>query len=347
MTLIDAEASGISTCTASDCIRDAGQALLQMRHARSLGHGEFGEAQDDPFGLALGHRPGLERSFSGASSVADEKPCMENKYMPSELENQWSQNVINWTDDHCTHMTEEVANLWINQNNNGGFDPKIFSTVCRKGAVPQFIEPIAGILRDPRAGCGEEWAKLMSVDWLVFPSREVLTLGAKARFYDAGASRFGEGLQFFLKTYRDHGIVFDEVYAWEYSEVGQESFWDGVEAETRAFWEPRVTFYDGIGVNAEKDSEHNPVSRIFKSCEPDDFCAFKLDIDTPGIELPLVQQILESNETRVKLDEFFFEHHVHGVMQRSWKEKVNGTFADSYKIFNKLRQIGVRAHSWV
>jgi len=83
-------------------------------------------------------------------------------------------------------------------------------------------------------------------------------------------------------------------------------------------------------------------------CRPDDFCAFKLDIDTPWVEVPLVRQLLKSPAIAQVLDEFFFEHHVHGLMQeQGWGENVNGTFADSYEMFAHLRRMGVRAHSWI
>lgn len=290
----------------------------------------------------------LSRAFVGVSPVVSQTPCTEDKYTPSEFEQQWSKNVLSWTADHCSHMSQEDAKKWIDGNTGGPFDSKLFSTVCRTGQLPQFIEPLAGIMRDPRAGCYDDnWKKLMSVDWLVFPDVKASNY-TKARFYDAGGSHFKDSLHFFLKTYSDHGIVFDKVFAWEFQKQGVETYWNGVDSETRAFWEPRLTFYDGIGVTADKDSEHNPVSRIFKDCKPDDFCVMKLDIDTPKVELSLVQQFLHTpDETKAKLDEFFFEHHVHGVMQRSWGNKVAGTFADSYKIFGDLRKLGVRAHSWV
>jgi len=74
-----------------------------------------------------------------------------------------------------------------------------------------------------------------------------------------------------------------------------------------------------------------------------------LDIDTPSIELPLVQQLLDApQQTGDTLDEFFFEHHVEGLMQYfGWYLDVNGTFAHSYDMFSSLREMGVRAHSWI
>lgn len=289
------------------------------------------------------------RIFAGADPVAGSQPCEEDTYLPSPLESNWVKNANAWTGtDHCDHLAPGDVQNWIQQNEHGKFSPAIFSSVCRKGRLPQFIEPLAGILRDPRFDCPETDKYVFSLDWLVWPGPQAAVPGTKSRFFDAGGSRFGESLLTFLETYRGHGIEIDEVFVWEFRKQGVESYWSGVDAATRARWEPKVTFYDGIGVNAELHSEHNPVSRLYQSCAPDDFCAFKLDIDTPEIELPLVQQLLGApGETQSKLDEFFFEHHVHGVMQRWWGPEVNGTFQDSYSLFERLRQLGVRAHSWV
>lgn len=294
---------------------------------------------------------GISRKFVGAEPVAGESICKTDTYQASSMELEWSSNALKWTaESPCSHMNDDDANAWIRQNENGDHDLKYFSVVCREGKLPQFIEPLAGILRDPRFTCQGRSANedLFSVDWLVFPGSQILAAGAKARFYDAGGSQFHQALEFFLKTYQGHGIVFDEVYVWEYQEQGKETYWADVDDTTRAFWEPRVTFYDGIPVTAETESEHNPVSRIFGSCAPEDFCAFKLDIDTPETELPLINQLLDASEaTQAKLDEIFFEHHVHGAMEPWWGKAVNGTFEDSYKLFRSLRDLGVRAHSWV
>jgi hypothetical protein len=245
-------------------------------------------------------------------------------------------------------MDQSDADTWIEQNKKGDFDSKLFSTSCQAGEYPQFIEPLAGILRDPRFACWDRADQdLFSVDWIVFADATATNVGGKSRFYDAGGSQFNQALDFFLKTYEAHGIVFDEVFVWEINAQGAESYWAGVPDATRKFWEPRVRFYDGIGVSAEEGADNNPVSHIFTNCAKEDFCSFKLDVDTPSVELPLVQQIIEKSQSNTALDEFFFEHHVEGVMQQYWGSLVNGTFSDSYQMFSDLRRLGVRAHSWV
>lgn len=330
--------------------------------------------------LPAGHSYGFgngQRSFIGADPTATGDVCLEDKYTPSEMEAQWYANAGTWLEqewhddmklagyvpEHCKHLSQTTASAWIQQNEHGNHDPAIFSRVCRKGKVPEYIEPLAGILRDPRFPCdasfsahGMPW---YSLDWIVYANKKAVTPGTKARFYDAGGSQFIDALQLFLEIYKGQGVVFDEVYVWEYRKQGTEVYWDGVEPALRKFWEPRLTFYDGVGVTDDKDSDNNPTSRIFRDCKPEDFCAFKLDVDTPPLESALAKQLLATPaETKAKLDEFYFEQHVHGYMQKFWgdhTDSVNGkmmasttdTFVDSYKLFTDLRNLGVRAHSWV
>ena len=100
---------------------------------------------------------------------------------------------------------------------------------------------------------------------------------------------------------------------------------------------------------SEAGHHHNPVARIHQLCRPLDFCAFKLDIDTPWVEMPVVEQLLENPGN---LKEFFFEHHVVSPVMSPWWARggpgaMKGTTRDSYEIFTKLRQKGVRSHSWI
>ena len=42
----------------------------------------------------------------------------------------------------------------------------------------------------------------------------------------------------------------------------------------------------------------------------EDFVMFKLDIDTPSVELPIIKALLEDEEALSLIDEMFFEYHV-------------------------------------
>eukprot|EP00438_Fugacium_kawagutii_P029309 Skav208008 [mRNA] locus=scaffold1203:304494:304952:+ [translate_table: standard] len=144
--------------------------------------------------------------------------------------------------------------------------------------------------------------------------------------------------------YAERGIDFDQVIVWELRHRDPETYWSSARSEVRRKWEPRITWYNGIPVTAQRNALHNPVHRIHQLCRAQDFCAFKLDIDRPSIEYPLVLQLVEDPG---HLKELFFEQHVRNPLMRPWwQNNVRGTYADSYSIFTSLRKKGVRAHSW-
>ena len=67
-----------------------------------------------------------------------------------------------------------------------------------------------------------------------------------------------------------------------------------------------------------------------------------------------LRQILEDDALSGLIDEFYFEHHVHNhpLTRRNFGwgpsvQQTNCTVVDSYEVFARLRQLGIRAHSWV
>eukprot|EP01038_Epipyxis_sp_PR26KG_P015231 gene15231-20520_t len=105
------------------------------------------------------------------------------------------------------------------------------------------------------------------------------------------------------------------------------------------------------------NSTDSPLSFIDHAADIDDFVSFKMDIDTPSIELPIFAYIIEHPEIAEKIDEFFFELHfdceVLGPL--GWHitsrpleifmgEKFDRVFA--FNAFTKLRDLGIRAHVW-
>ena len=78
---------------------------------------------------------------------------------------------------------------------------------------------------------------------------------------------------------------------------------------------------------------------------------FKLDIDSKKIESDIVYYLLHHAEEELEwIDEFLWEHHVSNyVMARHWKKTMDTMMdiSESYEFFLRLRQLGIRAHSWV
>jgi hypothetical protein len=291
---------------------------------------------------------------SGGTLLATaEGLCAEDRYDPSELEKRFITHSKDWPNDRkalCENLAE--GSMWISENLHGETrtGKNIFSRLCKKGAAPQLLEPLAGVLRDPNFICGGTgWEQEFSINWLVVADHHGVHPSGKKIMFDAGGTRFMDAMHFFTSQYEKRGISFDKIYVWEARHQGTDQYWMGTPSAIRQKWESLLTFYDGVPCSKDiHDTQNNPFARLRSECKPEDFCVFKLDIDTPSVELPIVQQLLASPETGQILDEFFFEHHVHGLMQKyGWGDGVDGTYADSYEIFTNLRKMGVRAHSWI
>ena len=67
--------------------------------------------------------------------------------------------------------------------------------------------------------------------------------------------------------------------------------------------------------------------------------------------LAVLAQLLEDTALSALIDEFYFEHHVVSspMFYEGWNRgpRLTRTLADSYTAFTKLRELGIRAHSWV
>jgi len=337
------------SCLSSEDNQKQQSSLLQVQQRPQLAQiqkhvSSVTAHQQSKFTPAHGNGGNLAVSLPGV--------CLQDAYMPSDLESAFYANAEEWTKDEaslCPHL--DAADMWIEENveNKLNSGTSIFSRLCKKGMPPQLLEPLAGVLRDPRVICRPfDEHYFFGIDWLVVADAGVVQPTGKKILFDAGGTRFMDAMQFFTRVYHKRGITLDHIYAWEAVAQGKEAYWSDTPPEVRAMWEPRLTFYDGIPIVADPTSQENPVKRILDACRPEDFCTFKLDIDTPSVEFPIIEQMLASPAVASVLDEFFFEHHVHGVMENwGWDKDVNGTFADSYRIFTQLRQMGIRAHSWI
>ena len=112
----------------------------------------------------------------------------------------------------------------------------------------------------------------------------------------------------------------------------------------------KINYYN-FPVNAVQDSVNNPLTILKDIATTEDFVAIKIDIDAPLIETPLIHQIIADPVLCDLIDELYFEHHVHGspMVHMGWGSRMphNETLISSYEIFSKLRELGIRSHSWV
>ena len=148
----------------------------------------------------------------------------------------------------------------------------------------------------------------------------------------------------------------DEIYVWEAREQPEDAYWEDATDDERRKWKPRLTFYNGIPVSAEPGHEDNIITQLNKRCHIDDFCSFKLDIDTPGQERLINNALLSSPSMMALVDEYFFEHHVrNNVMRRHGLGEVrnnksvvneNNSLTSWYTMAIRARKLGLRTTVW-
>mgnify|MGYP003385695784 CR=1 FL=1 len=134
--------------------------------------------------------------------------------------------------------------------------------------------------------------------------------------------------------------------------LNPEQFWRHVPPR----WKPRYHFFNK-GITASP-TDADSVQTLTKQLglTQNDFVAFKLDIDTPTIEIPIALDLLNGNSHFAELvDEFFFELHFRCeiMMPCGWDsgmpDKVEGLRLDrpgALELFRDLRRRGIRAHFW-
>ena len=221
------------------------------------------------------------------------------------------------------------------------------------------IEPLVGFLRHPEAHCpqfpgSKNWiVKVISKDYLI-PAwhSEAWSHGrTRALFFDMGASLYhtgngGASMSWFVNQYRMRGIQFERIFAWE-----AKLYTDAVIYATMpAPIVDRISYYN-LPANVTPGAKHNPWRTLRAVAAQADFVVVKIDIDNPSIEEALLGQLLADRSLSALVDELYFEHHVLNtpMWHYGWKggTVTNHTLVHSYDLFSALRELGIRAHSWV
>ena len=222
------------------------------------------------------------------------------------------------------------------------------------------IEPLVGFLRHPEAHChhGDPWPYVWSKDYLLPSWRtEAWPRGGPTRsqtsafFFDLGASLYDKGAggastKWFVDQYSSRGIDFDRLYAWESTSHTDAEIYAAMPAVVI----DRISYYN-LPVDSNAGKKHNPWRTLRAVAAPRDFVVVKIDIDNSPIEETLIAELLADRALAGLVDELYFEHHVHDspMWRYGWQANTvtNQTLEHSYGLFGKLREMGIRAHSWV
>ena len=248
--------------------------------------------------------------------------------------------------DNRRHIREDVAfcrKLRLDSVKIGDFFSDGFLSV----SDGEFLEPLLPTLRHPKFCEGRN--HLMNMQYLIHDFEAMcmrLKPSSRLVFFDLGASlsvHSGEQPAIWLtELYAKFGFEFDHIYAFEKTFSSPDDVFNAVPSELLGAYH-----WINSGVSAEKTSKLNPLNILKNKFNHEDFVVMKIDIDTPEIELSLVQQILSDQTIIDLIDHFYFEHHVElEELRGDWGASVNGTVAESLQLFHELRLKGLRAHYW-
>jgi len=167
---------------------------------------------------------------------------------------------------------------------------------------------------------------------------------------DAGTSTFDSSLYWFTCAFSQRKVAFNDVFGWEMTLLNPAEYW----AKVPPKWLPYWHFYNSP-ISADESQAQSPVRLLKSMATPDDFVAFKLDIDHPDTENPVAMSLLHDTAFSSLVDEFFFELHFRCEVMTScgWGKQVPESLAglkleraDVLKYFKRLRELGIRAHIW-
>ena len=169
--------------------------------------------------------------------------------------------------------------------------------------------------------------------------------------FDVGTSMFTSSLRWFTCMYKLRKISFDQIFGWEMTLLKPDNFWDQVPTPIRS----RYHFFNAP-VSSNISHGNSVLRMIAETALPHDYVAFKLDIDTPDVEIPIALDIITNPEVRNLVDEFFFEFHFRCdiMMYCGWGDSIPLTAHglnlssrhDAMGLFQRYRRMGIRSHFW-
>jgi hypothetical protein len=180
----------------------------------------------------------------------------------------------------------------------------------------------------------------------------------RAILLDAGASNYRQegpksgrvfaewpGTRWLVERYRDLGVNFTDLFAWELEPKPGFAFFEGMPPDLVV-----ATHFYNFGVSAEAGHPANPLTVLKAVARPGDFVVFKLDIDTGSIEAPIVEALLADDHARSLITDFYYELHYRGKdMHLFWRYSFTPDSPDlvgAAAIFRALREKGLKAQMW-
>ena len=286
------------------------------------------------------------------------------QYVPSRWENEWRAKMetlyreqriceemlthVDWTATWMRHVNDPEA------HQTGTADQDVFSYFQRQciqasGAVVQvkeFIEPLVGHMRHPQQFCkfdalSEKIRGRSSTHMLALPPNAADIFPGRKYLFDAGTKDFNSSLAWLINRYKQVGLEFDEIFAWEAKPADAAQYWKSVSPDIGH----RLHFYNAF-MDADKGSQMNPLEVMRRIYQAGDFIVFKLDIDNDPLEDRIIQTIKTDPSVSAMIAEMFFEKHYNSKESDRFFGHPETTYPDAVKQLADLRASGLRIHYW-
>lgn len=221
----------------------------------------------------------------------------------------------------------------------------------------EYIEPLVSHLRFALSKClspvpdiPEYTHRLTAFRGWIIPPPPSMRYNRQL-YFDVGVSSWkhvgagGSSLKYFISNWNRHDINFDEIYAFG-DETRVSTFYQELPPDMKVFYQKCT-----VSGRPEEGSDMHPFipNMINRQAISDDYVLFKLDIDEPAVEKGIVEFILQDEATLIS--ELVWEHHISGnYLMNEWGSPASrdqATLRESYDYFLRLRQKGIRAHSYV
>lgn len=309
----------------------------------------------------------LAEVFDNTDSMLRERRIVE--YLTSEQDLNDSFIWINRVKSHMQHLRPATA---LEERHDSRYLSRFEITQKCTGAQDvtwiEWIEPLTiharnpfsllnfhainkseAALRFPQAAMEIMQTGVMNNDYVLLDNNRK-SQHSRRYLFDAGTSTFQSSLWWFTCMYLQQDVVFDRIFGWEYTLLEPKAFWEEVPIGVRE----KYHFYNAP-MSSDLAHGNSPLRVIAATASANDFVAFKLDIDTPDVEIPTVLTLLADERFHTLVDEFFFELHFRCeiMMYLGWGvaiPEVSHGFTlrrrDAMKLFQNLRHHGIRSHFW-
>lgn len=217
----------------------------------------------------------------------------------------------------------------------------------------EYIEPLVAQLKFPLAECLEKPGKPLLADFASFViPPPAIRAGRRTILYDVGSPDWSR-LEYVVEEWAARGAEFEFIvsYALSGDETSDAFLTTLPEEHASHVFRNYFQLVDEQNAVTSPNKVFVPV-QIGQEAQEDDYVLLKLDRCSAAMKIKYLEYILKNN---IHVDEVIWEINAQGNYVMSEWMDYNVAFdqissmslADAYGWLTKLRQAGIRAHSWI